>query len=286
MWTPSPAAAGVFTARRNKNRTFDVALMRLPHYFSEFRNQSLSLLGIRIAVFVFVAVMFVPHTGAIRTFSMYPAILLVLWRYLAPGRSRWGDLKEPVLLLFVLWLVLLLPSVFYSPDISYSLHQYHVSLLRALLLALLIYEGFRDPLWLNRLFQWLAWLALGMVLVFIYQIGVQLLNHGIGSVANWGLYRGFGDVLILLLPMAYLAARNVSDWRKPLFWLVAMLMISLTFATGSRGVLAAAVVAFVLLGIYDRNIKAFLMLLIALGIGFVLFQLIFTPSGVAQRPRE
>ena len=183
----------------------------------------------------------------------------------------------------MLWLLLLLPSVFYSPDISYSLDQYHISLLRALLLALLIYEGFRDPVWLNRLFQWLAWLALGMVLVFIYQIGVQLLNHGIGSVANWGLYRGFGDVLVLLLPMAYLAARNTSDWRKPLFWLVAMLMISLAFATGSRGVLGAAVVAFALLGVCERNIKAFLMLLIALGVGFVLFRLVFIPEVVAQR---
>ena len=83
--------------------------------------------------------------------------------------------------------------------------------------------------------------------------------------------------------MAYLAARNTSDWRKPLFWLVAMLMISLAFATGSRGVLAAAVVAFVLLGVCDRNIKAFPMLLIALGVGFVLFRLVFTPDVVAYR---
>ena len=250
---------------------------------SGLRHQDLSLAAIRIGVLVYVAVMFVPHTGAVRTLAIYLPVLLLIWRYLAGGRPRWADLRQPVLLLFMIWVLAHVPSVLYAPDLGYSLDEFHGSLLRALVLALLVYEGFRDEVWLRRLFQWLGWLALGLLLVFGYQVAGVLLAHGMGSVTRYGDFRGFGEALVLLLPMAYWNARNGGAWRGPLFWVVVTGLTGLAFLTGARGVLAGALVAFVLLMALDRNKTALWVLLISLALGALAFWLFFHPGIVASR---
>ena len=250
---------------------------------SDLRSQDLSLAAIRIGVLAYVAVMFVPHTGAVRTLAIYLPVLLLLWRYLADGRPHWEDLKQPVLLVFIIWVLVHVPSVLYAPDLGYSLDEFHSSLLRALVLALLIYEGFRDEVWLRRLFWWLGWLALGLLLVFGYQVVAVLLVDGMGSVTRSGDFRGFGDAVVLLLPMAYWSARNGKAWRGALFWVVVAGVMGLAFLTGARGVLAGALVAFVLLIALDRNKTAFWVLLLSLAFGALAFWMLFHPGVVAAR---
>ena len=250
---------------------------------SGLRHQDLSLAAIRIGVLAYVTVMFVPHTGAVRTLALYLPVLMLLWRYLAGGRSRWEVFRQPVLLLFMLWVLVHAPSVLYAPDLGYSLDEFHGSLLRALILALLVYEGFRDEVWLRRLFQWLGWLALGLLLVFGYHVVGVLFVDGMKSVTRYGDFRGFGEALVLLLPMAYWNARNGEDWRGPLFWLVVAGLVGLAFLTGARGVLAGALIAFVLLIALDRNKTALWILLISLVLGALAFWVFFHPGVVDSR---
>ena len=251
--------------------------------FSFFRDRDLGLTGIRIGVLVYVAVMFVPHTGAIRTLSLYLPLLLLLWRYLADG--RWRALGQPILAIFTVWVLVHVPSVLYAPDLGYSVGEFHSSLLRALILALLIYEGFRDEVWLRLLFRWLGWLALGLALVFSYHVISTLLVQGMWGIgiARYGHFRGFGEALVLLLPMAWWNAREGEGWRKALFWGGTGVLLGLAFMTGSRGVLAGALIAFGLLMLVDRGRAAWLALTVSLALGALLFWFVFDPQVVIAR---
>ncbi|MGB0713892.1 MAG: O-antigen ligase family protein, partial [Gammaproteobacteria bacterium] len=249
-----------------------------------FRGQDISLSAIRIGVLVYVAVMFLPHTGFVRTLSLYIPFLFWIWRQATQRGESLTILRQPIMLMFIAWVLVLLPSALYAPDMGYALTTYHKTALRALILALLVVEGFNDPRWFRRLLLWLSLMAIGLVGLFVYAIILNVDKAGgLNMVESSGQFRVFGDALVIILPLVYLHARAIrSRWRW-LFWVTALLLVALAVVTGSRAVFTAAVCGLVFLVILDRHRAALVTMATGMALGMLVFVFTFQQRVLDER---
>ncbi|MGB0722568.1 MAG: O-antigen ligase family protein [Gammaproteobacteria bacterium] len=247
------------------------------------RGEDISLSVIRIGVMIYLPAMFLPHTGFIQTLALYVPFLFWLWRRLT-GREGFEALRQPVMGWLLLWVVSLLPFVFIGPDLAYSLGNFHKTALRALILALLVVEGFHDPAWFRRLLAWLALMGTGVVVLFSGAIVRDIAVHdGFQGFVSSGRYRGFGDALVILLPLVYLQARIRHGHAATGFFLATLALAALAVITGSRGIALAAVAPLIVLAFYNRHRVAMAGVVAAIIAGVLVFSAVFKAEVASNR---
>ncbi len=216
------------------------------------KNLSASRLSLLAVTGIFLFFLPIPHTVALRLFTLAVAAILSLQLI-----RKHSMPSLPLKLPFALWIAAALASLVFAVNPGYSLGEIKSEILYGLLVYFVFFSQARNEM------EWKWWISIMITSLIVMALTATVLWYeGNGVISPKYIYNGVGPfltLLITLLPFIVLLLLNagIKSFPVNLLWPILALLLALAYLTHNRMFWVAAVVStgalLVLLSLKERD---------------------------------